>query len=119
MADKAHGADIKAYSSGVTTFHCIVFSSYGLRHAGHKLFMLFLMLLKQNWHICTTWVSESLCVFMATRAYLIAARAWSKVPVGKIELFDAEGTVNDALAVRDRRGRQPGLWAMTWEGTVG
>jgi hypothetical protein len=37
------------HSSDVTTFHCIVFSSYGRRHAGQRPFMLFLMLLKQNW----------------------------------------------------------------------
>ena len=34
------------------TFHSMVLSSYGRRHAGHSPFMLFLMLLKQNWHTC-------------------------------------------------------------------
>ena len=31
-------------------------------------------------------------------AYLIAARAWSEVAVGKIKLFDAEGTVDGRVS---------------------
>jgi hypothetical protein len=48
----ASGRD--THSSGDTTFHSIVFSSYGLRQAGHRAFKFVLILLKQNWHICST-----------------------------------------------------------------
>jgi hypothetical protein len=37
-----------AHSSGVMVLNSIVASSYGRRHAGHRPFMVVLMLLKQN-----------------------------------------------------------------------
>lgn len=46
-----------ANSSCVTTFHCMVFSSYGRRQAGHRPLRLFFRLLKQNWQIYGTDVS--------------------------------------------------------------
>jgi hypothetical protein len=42
-----------AYSSAVMALYSIVSSRYSRRQAGHRPFRLVLMLLKQNWQICT------------------------------------------------------------------
>ena len=45
-------------------------------------------------------------------AYLVAARTWSKVLVGKIELFYAEGAVESWL-IRTSEGRNQALQCIT------
>ena len=50
--------------------------------------MLFLMLLKQNWHTCRTsaWKHQ----IAPYGSYLVTAGARSKVPIREIEIFDTK-----------------------------
>lgn len=83
----------------------MVLSSYGLLHAGHRPFILFRILLKQNWQIWGwgggvsaqvepkekggrgTWRGR----YSAT--YLVSAGAWSKVTIREIKLLDTERAI--------------------------
>lgn len=54
-------------------------------------------------------------VFIAMRgAYLIAARAWPEVSVGKIKLFDAEGTGGGRVSLAGEEGEagRVGRWVL-------
>lgn len=58
-------------------------------------------------------------VFIAMRgAYLIAARAWPEVSVGKIKLFDAEGTGGGRVSLAGEEGEagRVGRWVPGGEG---